>query len=201
MSSRVRYNFDPRTGQQACFRPQGIVGHIIAAIRGPMSHAGTIIVTDGRVLVSEQVSGGSQLWPLSAYLANGSDIAIRDLPDLRSLEDPPEPDGWRERLEEFAWSVWGIWHYSMRHLRRHMLYAIIGGPRTDTSWLDQYTDEELVKMVVSIVCSERCSFDLRHFAHYDPCPGLADRGTAPRHIYLTDRLVTLTEHAKIVEAS
>jgi hypothetical protein len=194
--SRVRYNFEPRTGQQACFRPQGIVGRVIALVRGPMSHAGTIIVTDGRVLVSEQVGGGAQLWPLSAHIANGADIAIRDL--------PPEHvglDGWRERLEEFAWSVWGIWHYSMRHLRRHLLYAIIGGPSTDTSGLDEFTDEALVAQVVSMICSERCSFDLRRFAHYDIALGLSDPGVAPRHVYLTDRLVTVVEHAQIVEAA
>ena len=194
--SRPRYNFTPSTGQQACFRPQGIIGHAIALVRGPMSHVGTVIVTDGRVLVSEQVGRGSQLWPLSSYIANGSDIAIRDLPDGHV-----GPDGWRSRLEEFAWSAWGIWRYSLRHLRRHILYAILGGPTCDTSWLDDYTDEALATMVVKMICSERCSFDLRRFADYDIAPGLSDRAVAPRHVYLTDRLVTLTEHAQIVEAA
>lgn len=193
---RTLYNFNPRTGQQAYFRPHGLSGRFIALVRGPMSHVGTIIVTDGRVLVSEQVANGSQLWPLSAYIATGSDIAIRDLPT-----EHVGPDGWRERLEEFAWQTWGVWKYSMPKLRRHLIYAILGNdPIADASWLDEFTDEVLVKMVVKMICSERGSFDLRRFALWDVLPGLSDRAATPWRLYQSPRLVTLVEHAQIVEA-
>lgn len=189
------YNFVPRTGQTACFHPTNWVGHAIAAVRGPCSHAGTIIVSDGRVLVQEQVSGGSRLWPLSAHVADGQRITIRDLPDWYD-----GPEGWQERLEEFAWATWGVWKYSLPKLSRHVAYAVLGGPKADTSWLDAYSDEQLVERLVRQICSERASFNLRRFAHYDPVLGLRDDGTAPRHLYLTPRLVTVCERVAFVGA-
>lgn len=89
------------------------------------------------------------------------------------------PLDWKTHLAQFCARVSGHWDYAAEYLLANAAYEVFGAPRDDPAGLDQLSNEELARRTMRFMCSQSNSFLSRRFRGIDPCPGLADRATAP----------------------